>query len=802
MATVGTDRGRSSVARGLLLLAIANLRREKTRSGLIVITVALATLMFTTALGSLGGLGGPIEAMMTRLHASHLMMSIDSRVYDPSEVVEWWRGRAHTVDVSPLLATVVMDTHPVHHGHLMSDLFRLTERPGRAATQNLLEIVEGEDLPNPGPGELWVPTSLARSESLEVGDVVEIPTDQGVLPYTVSGVVVDPQYSNGFTNPVRVWVAPGELAGLFPAARLHTYTLGVRLDDPAAARAEWSEFDSGFPGGFSGSSTSFDEMVGAYSMLIQMMSVLVLAFGVLSLLVALFIISSTISGEILANYRIFGVLKSMGYTPRNVIGIFQVQFILLSLVAIPIGIAGGDATARSLIRLMLQSIGRVETELHLAGPAVLTFVLLLGLVSVTAGGAGARAGRIRAASSIRFGAPEEALRMRVPIHLRAARYLPLPLVIGLKQAVSGRKRELYDLVTVAATAFVLFFSVNLLYSMTVVGRNLPFWGFDGSDVAVKLGDTSFAMGYESVKDYLAMQPGVMTVGGTSITDTVIVPEQNGTMARQISGHVVDGDLDALGFINLRGRNPDRPLEVALGVTTARDFGVDVGDDIDLSVRGQTMSFQVTAVFQGSSNSGNWYRMTIDSFRLADPTFEPEQIAVLLGDGVDRTAFMHDIEAQLGDAVDLEPAEKFVESQVNQLVGLVGMVLAFLSVVFMVVSAVSIFNSTAMGIHESKRQLGVFKALGYTRAQIRMILVSKSGVLAAASVVAGIVLFCLLAGRIIDALTARIGMPEFPMTVQPLWSSIAIPVIIGLCMVSSWIPSNRIANISARTLIVE
>jgi putative ABC transport system permease protein len=478
------------------------------------------------------------------------------------------------------------------------------------------------------------------------------------------------------------------------------------------------------------------------------------------------------------------------------------QFMVLSLFAIPVGIAGGFLTARTLIRLMLSSIGTVHIELDLIGPAVITFLLLTGLVSLTAGVAGARAGRIKAASSIRFGAPEEAHKMRVPVHLRAARYLPLPLVIGLKQLASGKKRELYDLLTVTATAFVLFFSVNTFYSMTMVGRNLPFWGFDASDVAVKVGDTSFAMRYETIKEYLSSQPGVRTLGGTSITQTVVVIGSNGTAMRQTSGHVVDGDMDALGFINLRGTNPDRAGEVSLGVTTARDFGVDVGEKIDITVSGQTMSFEVTAVFQGTSNGGNWYRMTVDSYRLADPAFEPEQIAVVLDDVVDRDAFMHEIEAQLGDAVDLETAEKFVEAQVGQLVAGIGVVVTFLSAVFLAVSAVSVFNSTTMGIHESKRQLGVFKALGYTQAQIRSILVSKSGILAVVAIVAGAILCRFLAGTIVSGLTSQLGMPEFPMMIQPLWSIVVIPVVIGLCMISAWIPSNRIANITARTLIVE
>jgi len=84
----------------------------------------------------------------------------------------------------------------------------------------------------------------------------------------------------------------------------------------------------------------------------------------------------------------------------------------------------------------------------------------------------------------------------------------------------------------------------------------------------------------------------------------------------------------------------------------------------------------------------------------------------------------------------------------------------------------------------------------------MILVNKSAILAVAAIAVGLISFRLFAGPIMNELTSQIGMPEFPMMVQSIWTLMVIPLIVGLCMVSAWIPSNRVANIKARTLIVE
>src|SRR5690606_31015550 len=167
-----------------------------------------------------------------------------------------------------------------------------------------------------------------------------IPTSQGIRTLTVTGIVVDPHYSSGFVNPERAWIGPGELAFIFPASSLSNYTIGIRLKSPDEFAAMWSAFNESLGGGFSGSVLSYDKVVSSYSFMVRMLGMLLLAFAAVSLLVALFIISSTISSEILSNYRTFGILKSLGYTPGTVVSLFQVQFLVLSLVAIPLGIFG------------------------------------------------------------------------------------------------------------------------------------------------------------------------------------------------------------------------------------------------------------------------------------------------------------------------------------------------------------------------------------------------------------------------------------------------------------------------------
>ena len=783
-------------------MALANIRRERLRTGLLLLTIALATLLFITSLASMAGMQAPVEAMLERQHSSHELISFDSRVYPPSQIVDWWRAHAEVESVGPLLPYVLTIGRPVHNGAPFGDTLRLTERPVGGMEIDLLAFMQGQERPYPAPGEIWLPTNTAKSAELMPGDIVEVATDEGAIEFTLSAVVVDPQYSSGFSNPVRAWIGPGELAGIYTPRMLQTYQLAVRLREGANQEEIWKSFSSQFEGGFSGGHTTYQDTVNGYATMLRILAVMILIFGLMSLGVALFIISSTISGVILANYRTFGVRKALGYTPGNVGSIFQVQFLVMSFIAVPLGIIGGWFVSRQLIAIMLESIGSIDVALPFAAPAAGTMLLMVGHVAITAAVAGRKAGKIKAASSIRFGAPEQGVKRRSPVKLTWARQLPLSLVIGLKNVASGGRRVIYDLIIFTVTAFVLFFSINVHHSMKETGNNLPFWGFDGSEITVKININDFTMRYDTMKEYLSAVPGVKAMAGLTISGDVVLPAMDDRVAQSISGHIIDGDADAMGFINLTGRNPSVTGEVSLGVNLANDYDLSVGDTMTLDVFGQPLEFLVTGVFQGTSNNGYWYRMTMDSVLQADPNFVPDTVGIISTDDVDRQVIMDNLEAQLGEAVDVEAAEAFVEAQLNQIVSGVGLVVTFLSIVFLLVSSVSIFNSTAMSIHESRRQLGIYNALGYTRTQIRLILVNKSVLVGLFATVLGLATFLLFTGTIMSGLTSGMGMPEFPVFINVRNTLLAIPLIIGVCMISAWIPSNSVSKIKARTLIVE
>ncbi len=786
--------------RGLFLIAVCNIKRNKLRSCIVFLTIALSTMMFMTALVSLKGFSSPIVDMMNKSNASHIMLSFDARIYNSDDIHKWWQSSDKVESVDVLLPTLQTSSRPVHNGIALGSYLVLTEMPRNGMKHDHLAFLEGEQKPYPGEGEIWLASATAQSAKLHVGDILEMPLEGGAKPYKISAIVVDPQYSSGFVNPERAWVGPDELISLASFDSLNNYSLGIRVKNIEDVQGLWEAFNTHMGGGFSGGYISYDDTVKSYSSVVDMLGIMVLVFGVISLFVALFIISSTISGEIIANYRTFGVLKSIGYTPRNVVSLFQVQFIFLALLALPFGAFASYYVSQFLLAMMLRSIGTSSTELNIFEPGLISFIILMTLVVIVSGLSGRKASLIKPATSIRFGAPEPKAAKYLVLHIRSARYISLPIILGVKSLLEGKKRDLYDLIGVSITAFVFLFSINVFNSVLKTGDNMPFWGLDGSDVSVKRsGGKYFGIRYNTLKNFLIEQPDVLAAGGNSLLQATI-PSGKFGVTRDVFGNIVDGNPDDFGYINLKGRNPQNKGEISIGYALANKYDLSLDSDFTLIIKGQKKTFRVTGIFQTSSNAGFWYRTTMENILAIDPTYQPEDLIVTLAKDVDRTSFMDRIEAVLGSAVDVEPREKFIQSQLNSLTMSIGMVLAFLSLMFLLVSAVNVFNSTVMGINEGKKQFGIYKAIGFVHQQIRLVMISKNIILGLVSVVIGLGLYVLLTEPTMSYLTRQVGISEYPMVFDISGSLMVIPVIIILNILSVWIPSRRIARIKPRELI--
>ncbi|WP_419842237.1 ABC transporter permease [Candidatus Poriferisodalis sp.] len=194
--------------------------------------------------------------------------------------------------------------------------------------------------------------------------------------------------------------------------------------------------------------------------------------------------------------------------------------------------------------------------------------------------------------------------------------------------------------------------------------------------------------------------------------------------------VVEGSLD--------GVNPQTGLLVDREV--AVDEGLAVGDAVNLSfVSGDSVTTVVAALFE---NRAFWASWIIDSMlyeRVATTALD-DLVLVRAADSLDADATRAAADEVLADypQADLEDRQEFqesIESSLNTVLALVNVFLGFA----LLIALVGIVNTLTLSVFERIREIGLLRAVGMTRRQMRRMIRWEAAVVALYGAVIGVVL---------------------------------------------------------------
>lgn len=786
--------------RSVLLIAWSNLRRRWGQAVLVGSILMLSALVFFTGAGVLREIERPFTEMFARQAGAHFTMIFEARIHDPDSVRAWWGRQPGVAAVSEAMPAVGVTDQSYFRGAPLSRLFMVTERPPIQAAVDSIRVVAGREGAGPGPGEIWIPTSLAYEANIQPGDTLEIPAATGLDPFVVSAVVVDPIFSAPFNNPLRVWVAPGELPAHFGSAGLGRVIVSVRLADAERSDSLWNRFLADQGGAFNGFFFGYADVKSGYTAPYTLMAALILAFSILGFVVALFAIHGTVTSALLADFRLIGILRTQGFTPRDVRRVYELQYLLLAAVAIPAGVGLGFVAVRATVGALTRTIATTLPPGSLFGLAIATllgFGLAVYLFVLQVARA---AGRVRPAEAIRSEARPERARA-AGIGFGRLRRLSVPWLVGIRNLGLQPRRTAFLTAAIGFAALAAAMAVNLDHSIENLRANLAVFGLDNAAVRVSRSGRRFQLRHEDLMAALKDRPGVTAVATWDMMDGQL-ERPDGRPTRPLNGNVIDGDMDGLGYLNLRGRNPAGAGEISLAVHTAEALGKSVGDTVVFRLFGGRLPLRVAGIYQSINNTGEGFRVRLEAVRLLDPLWAPVEYGVALADGVPVERFMADLEAEYGEAVDAKTGDYFVKDQLASVAASQRAANAFLALVFLAAAAVFIVNTTLLSIGENRRVFGILKTAGMTPAELRRSVVSGVAVQSVAGVVVGLVLWWLGGQAFLSLLFRGVGLVDFPLRNSLVGTALTVPVIIGFSLLAAWLPSAAVLDVNPRSLIVE
>ncbi|MGW2387096.1 ABC transporter permease [Streptomyces sp. NPDC001658] len=709
-------RGFGAGALGRVVRSGVGRRRVQT------VVIAVATMMAVAAAVVAGSLMVAAEAPFDRAFAqqrgAHLTAELDPVKASTARIEDTARLDGVTATAGPYPATRI---HVVDAEGRRTPELLLAGRSGPRADVDHLDLTEGRWATK--PGEIVLGTSFI-GPAFELGSTLRISEAADSPALTLVG------FATSVSETAAAWATPAQVRSLASKDAPLTSQLLYRFD-PAPSTGEIGAYRTALAaalpsGALLGTQSYLDAKRSADEGAAPTIPFLI-AFGVLGIVMSVIIVASVISGAVGVGLRRIGILKAIGFTPRQVVRAYVAQALIPAGAGIALGVVLGNLLAVPLLADTERAYGTASLSVAWWVDVVVAAGALL-VVGTAALIPALRAGRLRTVEAIAVGRAPRTGRGRWA-H-RAAGRLPLPRAVtyGLASPFAHPVRALAMLLAVAFGTVAATFAVGLTASLNEVGS-----AQDPEDRAAVTAFTGMPSPHGGPQptggseipsvDPAQAQAAIEARSGTA---SYYGKTQEEATADGVSGSVraalYQGDFRHGAYQMISGHWLTGPGQVVVPSRFLETTGAEVGDTVNVTLRKDTRTLRIVGEAFDTSDDSLEIHADLADF----PSARPQVYLIEVDHGVDPAQYAGKLAAALrplgGDAMANSPSERDNFALILQSMA------ALLTLMLVSVAGLGVLNSVVLDTRERVHDLGVCKALGMSpRQTVGLVLASVAGI---------------------------------------------------------------------------
>ncbi len=650
-----------------------------------------------------------------------------------------------------------------------------------------------------------LPALAPPNGNLGVGSSVWLTTSLGIRSFRVVGVTDASGVTASFTHDV-IFLPTPELLSSFDLG-LTTSLAALRLDPgtSAGAAAAAAHLSLG------GAVTTFDPSADTGDPLSQLSPLLVLA-SVVSVVIGAGVSANTVSLAALERRRENGLLRAAGASAGQVFRLLVTEGGVLAVAGALAGVAGGIGLGAALEAAFRTGSTPASVGFQV-DPAVAVLAGLAGILAAVAASAipAAAASRVPILDAMR---PETAGRRERVSGAALGAITPLLALAALADLAGGYA------VAVGAVALLLAVALSLpLLAPTLAGLLGRLLGVRWPETEVAAASlrrrrnrTALTLSGLVTAIAAAMAGGILMagclaagdawvgslfVGDTLVRSPVTEPGAIATQIGQDAGvqltslrffpAVVDGDVIGVTAIDGSTYARDGGLQVVSGdrgrAFTAIGDGPSVLAPLSLA---QADDWQVGTVLTVATGTGTTGFTVAGIVEHSFPGGDGRES--LLVDSRQASRYFGSLAAGFDDLEVLTPghasavasvASQYglvatpvgtIESATDQALGDTVGILPAIAWLGILIAVLAVVNTLAVNVRQSRRELGLLRAVGLSQAQARHLMLAEAGLLGVAAAVIGVGVGCLLVLPMLGASSSPGFTPAF---VMPLTSLVAL-----------------------------
>ncbi len=652
------------------------------------------------------------------------------------------------------------------------------------------------DVPQINPGEVYVSPSLVSMFGVGLGDEITFPVARagGNVVLTVKGFYEDPFMGSsmigmkGFLicqedhdamaerirgSGIDALAREGAMLHIFSERGLTASELSAVINENTSLPAH-TEFVH-----------SADAISGFMLILQNAFSGLLLAFVLVLLCVVFVVLSHSIGATIEADYVNMGILKTVGITSAALRRIQLLQYGSAILPGLVLGIVLSGPISALVSKMTLTTTGilipaSLPVALCLAAYVIIGLLLGAFILFKTA-----KIGHITPMKAIRG---ETVGTTPNPKRLPVIRGAHLSLGLAVRQLVTGKKK--YAGACVVALLLVFFASM--------IGRMDTWLGADGKGMMDAFNPADHDIGVQTFGTLSETEAEAAVLTFTDITDSYLLAMLN------VSVNGVDYTANAISeperFHILAGRTSTADNEIVITEFIAADLNVGIGDTLTVTGDSGSATYVISGIYSCANDMGANVGMRQAGY-LRIGKDEPQIWChhYFLSDPTQKAAITETLENTYGGDIHIHE---------NTWPGLFGIISAMGAlVVFMYVMVIAfILVVTVMTgsklLSAEQRDIGIYKAIGFTDKTLRLSFALRFGVTAVIGSALGAALAVVLTDPLVDRVMKLAGISNFASHSSAGNALLPAVIVILLFTVFAYLLAGKIRKADLTVLIAE
>ncbi len=764
---------------------LSDLRRRKLQTSIVAIVVFLSSLTATLALTLLVETDAPFDRAFAATQGAHLFVTFDAGSVSLQQV--------QATESLPIVSAANGPWRVMPSSILIAGgrerVIRVAGRAGAGGPVDDISLDSGRWVQ--GMGEVVLSRQLADATGLGVGDTMTAAADSSLPALHVVGIGVS------FGNDAAAWVEPDQLpATADPHQPQPQYLVAYRLHQASTHADIASAIDaitaSVPPGALSDTSNYLDVKPDADRTTAVMIPFL-LAFSAFALVAAAMIIANLVGGAVVAGVREIGVMKSVGFTPGQVVAVFAGQMLIPAGIASLAGLPAGIVLSQPFLDDTAHAFGLPRTFGIAPVPDALGVAAILAVVAAATILASVKGGRQSAAEAIAAGSSPAVSGGSLQARLAGRLPMPRALSLGLGDSISRPVRSAMTIAAIVIGVATVTFASGLHLTLQMVASALT----QDQQVQVQVyreevGKSGAGVIQDpQVTALIANQPGTARFVGVDHASATIAGA-----GESVPVIAYRGDSSWLGYVLINGRWFSSPGEAVAPTAFFTRTGHNVGDTITADFYGTPVQLRLVGEIFDQQGDDILLRTSFDSLpgRLVAWDYE-----VQLKPGTNPVAY----------ASALESAGPGINARLNRENGtdtaflLINSVLAGLALVLALIAISGVFNTVVLNTREKARDFAILKAVGMTPRQVTAMVLASVAVLgvlgAALGIPAGIVLHREIV-TIMGQIATATGIPGvfFGVFTDPLLGVLAgagvVIAMLGALLPATWAARSRITDV--------